>query len=86
MEIRAFTISFAKHKAAKTRNEEKELLQELKTLQRQLDLSFSKPVLEKLISVKEKLDKIIQVKTNMAALFAAKVIGMRWAKGIINIS
>ena len=54
MEIRAFTISFAKYKAAKTRNEEKELLQQLNALQRQLDLSFSKPVLEKLISVKGK--------------------------------
>ena len=54
MEIRAFTISFAKHKAAKTSDEEKELLQQLNALQRQLDLSFSKPVLEKLIFVKGK--------------------------------
>ena len=63
MEIRAFSISFSKYKASQKRNEEKQLLQQLNKLQRELDLSFSKTTYDLFITVKEKLDKITSTKT-----------------------
>ena len=63
MEIRAFSISFSKYKASQKRNEEKQLLQQLNKLQRELDLGFSKTTHDLFITVKEKLDKIISTKT-----------------------
>ena len=63
MEIRAFSISFSKYKASQKRKEEKQLLQQLNKLQRELALGFSKTTHNLFITVKEKLDKIISTKT-----------------------
>ena len=83
METRAFSISFSKYKASQKRNEEKQLLQHLTKLQRELDLGFSKTTHDLFITVKEKLDKIISTKTK-GCIIRSKSIGMKEVKEAIN--
>ena len=83
METRAFSISFSKYKASQKRNEEKQLLQHLNKLQRELDLGFSKTTHDLFITVKEKLDKIISTKTK-GCIIRSKSVGMKEVKEAIN--
>ena len=63
MEIRATSIIFAKRKARKKRNEEKELLLRFNSLQEQLRLNFNETTKAEIDRVKVKLARITAIKT-----------------------
>ena len=63
MEIRATSIIFAKSKARKKRNEEKELLLRFNSLQEQLRLNFNETTKAEMDRVKIKLARITAIKT-----------------------
>ena len=63
MEIRAFTIAFAKKKAKRKRDEESVLLSEMIKLQTKLQTSYSDSLKAKLERIKLKLSKIVGIKT-----------------------
>ena len=66
MEIRATTIIFAKRKARQKRDEEKELLMRFNSLQERLRHNFDESIKAEMDRVKNKLAKIIAVKTRGA--------------------
>ena len=66
MEIRATTIIFAKRKARQQRDEEKELLMRFNSLQERLRHNFDESIKAEMDRVKNKLAKIIAVKTRGA--------------------
>ena len=66
MEIRATTIIFAKRKARQKRDEEKELLMRFNFLQERLRHNFDESIKAEMDGVKNKLAKIIAVKTRGA--------------------
>ena len=82
MEIRATTIIFAKRKARQKRDEEKKLLMRFNSLQECLCHNFDESIKAEMDRVKNKLAKIIAVKTQSSA---ANPAGMNSEKRTVNI-